>query len=66
MSSNCFKVCESLPIGQPPLLLGYTGQEDVVINDPAVRTEESSLEVFIILDPPVSIATELSARVGFY
>ncbi|CAL8359176.1 unnamed protein product [Boreogadus saida] len=48
-------VCESLPIGQPPLLLGYTWPE-------AVRTEQSSLEVFVNLDPPVSMATEPSAR----
>ncbi|CAL8366450.1 unnamed protein product [Gadus morhua 'NCC'] len=55
-------VCESLPIGQSPLLLGYTWPEEDSFNDQAVRTEESSLEVFINLDPPVSIATELSAR----
>ena len=66
MPSTCFKVCESLPIGQSPLLLGYTWPEEDSFNDQAVRTEESSLEVFINLDPPVSIATELSARVGFY
>ena len=41
MSSNCIKVCESLPIGQPPLLLGYTWQEDGLFNDQAVQTEES-------------------------
>ncbi|KAM6956187.1 protein CC2D2B-like [Aplochiton taeniatus] len=57
------KVCEPLTIGHPSLLLGYTWTDQDSVTGPAMEDREnSSLGVFITLDPPISAAADLTAK----